>query len=782
MRWLLGAAIVSALALLGLLAWSTNNASQLDAYYPVLLGLNTVVAIGLGGWVLFLGVRLARQLRRHAFGARLTARLAFAFALVGVVPGVLIYTLSVGFISRSIESWFNVRVNAALDAGLDLGRAALDSRLVDLNNKARAMQLELGDVPASPDPEVALTLTRLRERLAVPEALIFTANGSVVAFSTSSFGTLAPDLPPPTVIQQVRATRSYSATEAATPDADNTQLVLRVIVPLLARTDYADLNTFMRPDARYLQLVQAVPDTIATAANQVQSGYRDYQELALSRLGLRKLYGITLTLAVLLAAFTAIGAAFALSSRLVRPLLRLAAGTHAVTVGDFRQLPEPQTRDEVGQLTRSFNAMTRQLAEARRMVEANRLQLERSNAYLENVLATLSSGVLVFDETFRLTTVNQGAQRILGADLRTAPGRPLETVPHLAGFASAIRQAFAAHAATESSRHHWQQQIEIAKPGDGEMAEPAPEPFLHQRRTATTLMLLVRGSHLVVDGAAGYVVVFDDITDVISASRVVAWGEVARRLAHEIKNPLTPIQLSAERLQVKLEGKLEGPDAALLQRATTTIVNQVASMQSMVNDFRDYARTPSPVLQNTDVNALVADVLALYGWDPQHAPHGSGEGARLQVSLADPLPHALCDPTQMRQIILNLVSNASDAVAGSKDHPPPDDPTISVTTRPANAKLSDGTRLAAIQLTVTDNGMGFADSVLQRAFEPYVTTKPRGTGLGLAIVKKIVEEHGGRIELANRPEGGAFVSILLTRLVETGAAGPSPVLQDGHEP
>ena len=782
MRWTLGMAIASALALLGLLAWSTNNASQLDTYYPVLLVLNTIVAIGLGAWVIVLAVRLVRQLRRHAFGARLTARLAFAFALVGVVPGVFIYTLSVGFISRSIETWFNVRVNAALDAGLDLGRAALDSRLVDLNNKARAMQLELGDLPAGPDPDVALTLTRLRERLAVPEALVFTANGSVVAFSTSNFGTLAPDLPPPTIMQQVRTARSYSATEAATPQADDGRLILRVIVPLVSRADYGELNAFLRPDARYLQLVQPVPDLIADAANQVQSGYRDYQELSLSRLGLRKLYGITLTLAVLLAAFTAIGAAFALSSRLVRPLLRLAAGTHAVSVGDYRQLPEPPTRDEVGQLTRSFNAMTRQLAEARRMVEANRLQLERSNAYLENVLATLSSGVLVFDEGFRLTTVNQGAQRILGADLRTAPGRPLETVPHLAGFASAIRQAFAAHAATASSRHHWQQQIEIAKPGDAGLSEPAPEPFLHQRRAATTLMLLVRGSHLVVDGAGGYVVVFDDITDVISASRVVAWGEVARRLAHEIKNPLTPIQLSAERLQVKLEGKLEGPDAALLQRATTTIVNQVASMQSMVNDFRDYARTPSPVLQDTDLNALVADVLALYGWDPQHAPHGSGEGARLQVSLAETLPHALCDPTQLRQIILNLVSNAMDAVAGSKDQPPPETPTVIIATRPANARLSDGTRLAAVQLTVTDNGPGFADSVLQRAFEPYVTTKPRGTGLGLAIVKKIVEEHGGRIELTNRPEGGAYVSILLTRLVESGASAPSPVLQDGHEP
>lgn len=783
MRILLVCAVISALLLLGLLAWSTNNASRLERYYGILVTLNTVVALALGAWVVTLTARLIRQLRRHQFGARLTARLALAFALVGVVPGALIYTLSVQFLSRTVESWFNVRVNAALDAGLGLGRAALDSSLAELNGKARTIALELGDLTNPNDTNIALALTRLRERLGVAEVMVFNTNGTVLAFSTSNYAVLAPALPPSTVLQRLRTGRSYSATETTQSDSvEDHGLTQRVIVPLITRTDYSLLDNLLRPDNRYLQVIQPVPEQIAVNASEVQTGYRDYQELALSRLGLRKLYGITLTLALVLAAFTAIVAAFALSARLVRPLLRLAAGTQAVSVGDFRQLPEPPSRDEVGQLTRSFNAMTRELAEARRMVENNRLQLERSNVYLENVLSTLSSGVLVFDDAFRITTINQGAQRILGPELRTIPGRPLETISHLAGFARTIRQAFAEHAAAATGRHHWQQQIEVVKHQAGR--DTVPEPFAHQPGASTVVILLVRGSHLVVDGAGGYVVVFDDITDVISANRVVAWGEVARRLAHEIKNPLTPIQLSAERLLFKLEDKLSEADAALLKRSTTTIVNQVASMQSMVNDFREYARKPTLVTEDTDLNALVGDVLTLYGWDPDHAEHGSDPDVRLDVSLADGLPHIECDPTQIRQIVHNLLSNAHDAVEPPADAPLPSAAVpgvIAVNTRRANASLPDGTALAAVQLTVSDSGPGFSENVLQRAFEPYITTKPRGTGLGLAIVKKIVEEHGGRIELANRPDGGAVVSILLTRLVEPASIphNASAVLQDG---
>jgi len=737
MRWVLIVGAVSGLTLLAMLAWSTGNASRIAEHYNTLLALNGILAFALFVWVIGLVVQMTRQLRRRQFGARLTARFALAFALIGVVPGALIYVISVQFMSRSIESWFNVRVNSALEAGLNLGRAALDTRLADLEARTRLIAVELNNTQ---DANIAVVLTRLRQNNAIPEAMVFTGSGRMVAFSSSMLGQLLPEPPPSSVMNRLLVSRGYAALEANDLAGDH-RLQMRVIVPLADAGRRAGLLS-LGGEPRWLQVVKPVPDPIARNAAQVQEGFRDYQELSLSRLGLRKLYGITLTLALLLAVFGAIAVALSVSRRLVRPLLTLASGTQAVSVGDYRPLPEPPNRDEIGHITRSFNAMTQQLDEARRQVENNRQQLERSNLYLENVLANLSSGVLVFDEKFCVTTVNRGAQTILRTNLREVIGRPLVTVAGMLEFSAIIREAFATHTAVGSERTHWQQQFEIA-------LDDAASTHGQQ-----TLILLARGTHLSADGrGSGYLVVFDDITEVISANRTVAWGEVARRLAHEIKNPLTPIQLSAERLAMKLAGRLAPAEASVLERSTSMIVNQVASLKKMVDDFREYARTPPAAMQQIDFKALISDVMMLYGWDPvDHTSRATG-GPRFEVDLDNDLPLIEGDPTQVRQVIHNLLSNARDAVA-----PQQGAGVICVAVHRVSSEQGDDRTM--VRFTVSDSGPGFTPQVLARATEPYVTTKSHGTGLGLAIVHKIVKEHGGRLDIDNRRDGGAKISIL----------------------
>ncbi|MDP4909824.1 MAG: ATP-binding protein [Burkholderiaceae bacterium] len=752
MRIISGVGIASAVVLFVLLAWSTGNASLLTQYQALLLWLNGGLALTLFVWVVWLTLRLARQFSIGQFGSRLTARFALAFALIGVLPGALIYTVSLQFMSRSIESWFNVRVDTALESGLTLGRAALDSQLAQLDARARSMSPDLSNTP---DPEIASVLTRLRETSGAIDAMVFTTSGRLIAFSTDKLGTLLPPLPPAAVLNQLRTARGYSAADSddVTANLGDAGLQLRVIVPV-GSPERSDTKLGVTSESRWLQLTQPVSDKIAQNAREVQKGYLDYQELALSRQSLRNLFAVTLTLALLLAVFAAIAVALYLSKKLVRPLLTLASGTQAVSIGDFRPLPEPPSNDEVGQLTRSFNDMTRQLEEARRMVETNRAQLERSNVYLESVLSNLSAGVLVFDQQFRLTTFNQGAQGILSVDLRAAPGRPLETIEGMIDFAGMIRQAFSQHAAVGSERTHWQEQFELRLPD------------LSDDKKFYTLTLLARGTQLLVDGRDnGYMVVFDDITEVMSANRSVAWGEVARRLAHEIKNPLTPIQLSAERLAMKLAHKLEPQDAALLERATNTIVNQVGSLKHMVDDFKEYARKPALLMVPVDFNALVDEVLGLYGWDPIDGMVRDERHAwQLEVSLGPDLPPVLGDPTQLRQVVHNLLANARDALVDK-----PEGGVIEVSTKLIRAGSQENTERPdqpAVRFTVSDNGPGFGSQVLQRAFEPYITTKAQGTGLGLAIVRKIIDEHQGRIDLSNRREGGAKVSILLTQLAQ----------------
>ena len=747
LRYLLGVGGGVISILLFLLASASENSALFDQHYPWLLGLNALAAASLLILVALLLIRLYKRYRSGKFGSKLLARLVMMFALIGILPGAIIYMVSVQFVSRSIESWFDVRMEAALESGLNLGRNALDSSLIDLSSRARAMAQELADMSES---EQVTYLSRLHDQNM--EITLVNANAQVLATVGGRISVLTPTVPSAAMMRQARLTRGFSVVEsddsrAMGSDADtdgNLRLHVVVAVPNSSRL------MGLQNAERFLQVLQPVPDYLATNAETLRLAYSEYQQRSVARSGLRKIYLVTLTLTLLLAIFGAIASAFLIASGLARPLLLLAEGTKAVAEGNFSPRPIVSSADELGTLTQSFNAMTRQLLEARTSVERTRAELENAKAYLESVLANMSAGVMVLDNEFRIVSVNQSVRRILGYDFSDRIGTPLHTIEGQALFAEAIIKAFSeksAQLAADSAHDslHWQQQIEL-----GSGRTPDSESSDRDRNKIT---LLARGSHLPVENGVGYVVVFDDISNVISAQRSIAWGEVARRLAHEIKNPLTPIQLSAERLQMRLSDKLLPSDAAVLEKSTATIVNQVAAMKRMVDDFRDYAKTPPAKLVELDLNALTEEILHLY-------LAGDGRDV-IQARLAPALPKVMGDATQLRQVIHNLLQNAQDAVADNGALTA----RIEVVTELVKYQGSGGTARSAVSLSMTDNGPGFSPKILASAFEPYVTSKPKGTGLGLPMVKKIIDEHGGRIDIQNRNDTrGAKILILLLKL------------------
>ena len=687
-----------------LVASSSTSPVLFAERYPLLLALNGAIAVVLTSLVVFQLFTLRRSLKAGVFGSRLTLRLVLLFALMAVLPGALIYGLSVQFMTRSIESWFDVRVDRALEGGLNLGRSALDYLLKETTNKATqlALTLQEGEIGG-----MTVRLTRASEQAGIYEAALFSASGGVLAVAGVSGSTLTPEPPPAQALRRARLQQPYSAID----QMGDQGLMLRVVVPVNSADPTEPL--------RVLQVIEPVPKQLQQDAEQVQSGYRDYQEVSFSRTALKRLYALTLTLTLLLALFSALGLAVVLSEQFSRPLGLLAEGTRAVAQGDFSRRHPVQSRDELGVLTESFNTMTAQLAEAKATEEEQRRAIETTRAYLESVLANLSAGVLAFDNAFRLRTANPSAAVILQQPLVELVGVPLadwsRRMPPLAAFAELVAEGF-----RKSRDGHWQRQAELSVSNH-------------------TRALLMRGSGLPGEPAPGCVVVFDDVSELVQAQRDAAWAEVARRLAHEIKNPLTPIQLSAERLVSKLAGKLEGADQESLVRGTQTIVAQVTAMKHMVDDFAIYARQPrAGAMQKVDLNALLLDVLALY------------ENLRPHVTLKLSEHEALIqgEPTRLRQVLHNLIQNALDAQTDTAE--PAYDFAI---------EASGG----EVRLSFADAGGGFSEDVMRRAFEPYVTTKAKGTGLGLAIVKKIVDEHRGSITIENRATRGARVTLHFPR-------------------
>lgn len=734
MRWVLGVlgTVMCAigLVLLFLLMQATNNRELYEQHYAWLFGLNVLVASALLLVLLWMAIRLAVRWRQRKFGSRLLLKLAAIFGLVGVVPGLLIYVVSYQFVSRSIESWFDVKVEGALSAGVNLASVTLETVANDMANNTRAASQQLAQVP---DAAAGVVLERIREQLGATDVILWNEAGVAVASVGTSMFDLNPERPSN---QQLRSLRTGLRPLASIEGLDEVgawgagEEGEHAYVKTLALVSDPRLMLVSKP--RFLQAIIPLPSALVTNALAVQDANREYQERALARQGLQRMYIGTLTLSLFLAVFGAVLLAVLLGNHLARPLLVLAQGVRDVARGDLTPKMALQSQDELGGLTRSFALMTQQLLDARTAVDKSMAEVKAARTNLQTILDNLTSGVLVLDDRLHVLSINPGATRILRMPMAIYIGRKLEEVPGLAGMAQLVQEQFEiflGEQGADAGRDRWQQVLELSLEHPEQQADSG---VVTQNKTT----LVVRGAEL---PQSRRLIVFDDISEIVSAQRSKAWAEVARRVAHEIKNPLTPIQLSAERLSIKLADKLEPPEQALLNRSVKTIVDQVAAMLRLVNEFRDYARLPAAELQPLDLNALVMELMQLYGEENAQVP--------VRAKLDPSAPCIAGDAQQLRQVIHNLVQNAQDATLQQAESLGVTPPAVEITIQWVESSKR-------VRLTVSDSGTGFAAHILQRAFEPYVTTKVRGTGLGLAVVKKIADEHGARIDLANRMDNG----------------------------
>lgn len=699
---------VMLLVSLYLLGDATQNAARFGHQYIGLLLFNTLLLIAL---VALLGINLVgliRQVVSRQPGSRLTLRLMLISVALAVVPAAIVYVFSIKMLDRGIDSWFDVRVEHALEDALDLGRSSLDLVMRQLKQQTEPMVRYLTDVPDALTP---ISLHDLRRDSGAVELTLFGADSRIIATSSEMSSAIVPSLPSDTVMRL--ASEGYVGLDPS----KGFGLRVRLVFPVPATAD--------NPEPRFLQALYPLTDRIGVLAGSVERAFSRYDELIYLREPLKQSFMVTLSVVLLLALLFAAWAAFYSARRLMAPISELAEGTKAVAQGEYHKRLPVGSKDDLGLLVASFNQMTERLSAARDAAERSQVLVESQRAYLQALLEHLSSGVMSLDARRTLRTVNAAANHILGINLESNAGRTLAELarehPMLARFCETLEPLIA------TATREWQEQVVLFS--------------THGRK-----ILICRGAPLPADSglSGGHVLVFDDVTALVQAQRDAAWGDVARRLAHEIKNPLTPIQLSAERLRRKLLPQLDRGDAEVVDRATHTIVQQVESMKTMVNAFGDYARPPAMQVVPLNLNKLILEIAELYQSNPIHA--------RLELNLDNPDPHIEGDAVRIRQLLHNLIKNALEALEGNRQ-----------------GRLRIGTRHIAdaggefVDLRITDNGPGFPAELMDRLFEPYVTSKIKGNGLGLAIVKKIVEEHGG-VVWAQNTDDGASVRIRLLSL------------------
>ena len=705
MRYLIAIATLVGASLLFLLSKASSSSEFISgSSYTVVLILSGIFILSLIAIIANQIKKLFRNIKKDVMGSRLSMRLVISFTLMAVIPGLIVYLVSVNFLTRSIESWFNVKVESALDGGLKLGQKALDIMLTDLELKAGRMALTLSSMPTTSQ---YAALSDLREKTGVQDATIISDQGKIIAVSSNDAESFLPALP--TLIQLKQAENNiYGKIEPI----KNKGLYLRVLAPINGAA--------ISNERLILQILQPVPDSLTTLAESVQDVFQDYQKLSYSRDSLKVIFSITLTLVLMLAILTAVAIGFLLSRKLSEPLALLAEGTKKIAKGNFKTMLPEKGKDELGVLVRSFNSMTRQLDQATQTSENNQIRLESARSYLETVLAHLSSGVIVINDDMEIKSFNIAASKILQIDLSKNTNQLITSISNknklLNDFVVSIQEEIK----VARSKKHFEiiKQFEIKYEKNNQVLSLQITPLPQNK-------------------VKNYVLMIDDITMMIQAQRDAAWSEVARRLAHEIKNPLTPIQLSAERIKHKLGSKLNKEDTDILDKAVSTIVNQVDAMKTMVNEFSEYARAPKLNLELTDINETIKEISHLF----------ENSGIKITTTLLKGLPKIKVDVNMMRQVLINLIQNAQDAMINNTKKP--------------SIKINTNKYKNYLILSIEDNGPGFSADILKKAFEPYVTTKSHGTGLGLAIVKKIIEEHEGTIVVENIKNGGANINIQL---------------------
>ncbi len=732
------------IASLFMMSQATQGSARFGQRYSVLLVIN---AVGLAGLVILIALqvrRLVRDLRLRRAGAQLTLRMLVLFAGLALTPVIIVYGFSLDFLRRGIDSWFDVRIADAMEDALKLSRNALDQRMQGLLKQTERLAGELADDPIrlSPiaigelggpadsevtDPSLPADLDALRARAGADELVLLTRSGRIVA-SSSELDEMVPNIPSQSVLLHLRQGRSYIGLDPIRDSA----LMVRVVVGVAALDPGRDPGV--------LQALYPVSPHVNRLADNVQSAYEKYKELAYLREQLKLGFAMTLTLVLLMSALGAIWAAFYSAHRLTAPIRDLAEGTRAVAGGNYGQALHVAARDDLGFLVESFNEMTRRLALARDEARLSQAQVEAQRAYLEAVLARLSSGVLTLDAVGRVRTANPSAAKILGLEPHGLLDQGLEEIAGRHAHLTPLMETLLLR--TRGTEDDWSAQLQVFGAGGRQV-------------------LICRGTRLSSGSSESreQVIVFDDVTALIQGQRDAAWSEVARRLAHEIKNPLTPIQLSAERIRQKYLAAQSGREAEVLDRLTHTIVQQVETMKQMVNTFSEYARTPPLQIRPCRLNDLIEETVELYRSLPAHPV--------IELKLDAALPVLSADAGRMRQVLNNLIKNAIEA----SEEPPP---RLAVSTR--RIEESDH---GYLELRVSDRGRGIAEELRQQVFEPYVSHKARGTGLGLAIVKRIVEEHGGIVWLENNPEAGASAVIRLP-LSECGYTEQSPNREPRH--